>query len=64
MLPNGVSPSTIKFSESVPNLLKKEGYPSEEKIGIETKKQFILWRDCGSHAELLGLIQKEGLIEA
>jgi len=33
-------------------------------IGIETKKQFILWRDCGSHAELLGLIQKEELIEA
>jgi len=33
-------------------------------LGIETKKQFILWRDCGSHAELLGLIQKEDLIEA
>ena len=33
-------------------------------IGIETKKQFVLWRDCGSHAELLGLIQKEELIEA
>jgi len=33
-------------------------------LGIETKKQFILWRDCGTHAELLGLIQKEDLIEA
>ena len=29
-------------------------------VGIETKKQFMIWRDCGSHAEFLGLINKDG----
>ena len=29
-------------------------------IGIETKKQFMIWKDIGSHAEFLGLINKDG----
>ena len=28
-------------------------------IGIETKKQIIIWRDKGSHLEFKGLINKE-----
>ena len=28
-------------------------------LGLETKKQFLLWRDCGSHAEFLGIINKD-----
>ena len=32
----------------------------QDLIGLETKLQFLLWRDCGSHAEFLGLINKDG----
>lgn len=32
----------------------------QDHIGIETKAQFILWRDCGTHAEFMGLINKKG----
>ncbi len=28
-------------------------------IGLETENQFLLWRDCGSHAEFLGILEKE-----
>ncbi len=34
--------TTVRVTEKLVNLLKKEGYPSEEKIGIETKKDTIL----------------------
>ena len=27
-------------------------------IGIETPKQFLVWRDCGAHVEFLGIIDK------
>jgi hypothetical protein len=28
-------------------------------IGIETKKQIMIWRDKGSHLEFMGLMNKE-----
>lgn len=37
---------------------KKLGW-SFDLIGIETEKQFLLWRDQGSHLEFLGIIEKE-----
>ena len=32
----------------------------QDLIGLETENQFLIWRDCGSHAEFLGLINKDG----
>ena len=46
------------------NVLMCQDCQSVIVVDPERKKQFVLWRDCGSHAELLGLIQKEDLIEA
>jgi hypothetical protein len=28
-------------------------------IGVETKKQFIIWRDRGTHLEFKGIIDKD-----
>jgi hypothetical protein len=35
------------------------GY-SGSAIGVETKKQKILWRDKGVHLEFLGIVNKNG----
>jgi len=37
---------------------KKWGY-HQDLLGIETKKQVMIWRDAGGHLEFLGLINKE-----
>jgi len=31
-------------------------------LGIETPKQFLLWKDCGSYAQHLGIIDKNEVI--
>ena len=48
----------IVKSQKITNVIKW-GYHFDL-MGLETPSQFLLWRDCGSHAEFLGIINKGG----
>ena len=60
-------PSKLGFAQqlAVKKLIDHYGIPAKKigsymsTIGLETKKQFLLWRDKGYEYEFLGLVNKK-----